>query len=239
MGERMVYSAKYGILKAGEFTITVDTMVTTVDAIPCYTLEVKGYTLGAVGVFAQINDRWVSYIDTSTGLSHKFYRYIRENNYELIEISEFDRLAQVAYVTRKTGPAQGEIRSFVIKALVQDMVSAYFDLRRLDFSKIKKNDTLPMSVFLEDSTYTFGIKCLGKQRIKTSLGKVQSLVFSPVLPQLNSSIFSKEDPIRTYVSYDEYRVPLLIEARTRYGTITVSIEEYNYSVRNNRRFLFF
>jgi len=70
------------------------------------------------------------------------------------------------------------------------------------------------------------MKYLGKERLRTKLGKIKAYKFSPIIPHTKNSVLSDENPILTWISADEYRIPLKIKVNTKYGDVEANIEEY-------------
>lgn len=225
-GEKIVYSVSYGFITAGEVTVKVDSQFVKVDSATCYKAEIIAHTTGVAGFFSKINDLWVSYIDSASLLSHKFVRSQQENNYVLKESTEFDRETKQAFVTRMKENNAFELKTFAIPLLVQDLVSAYFGLRTHQGEKLRLNDTLAFDVFLEDTTFHLKMKYLGKERLRTKLGKIRAYKFSPIIPSTKNSVLAGENPILTWISADENRIPLKIEVNTKYGDVQVNIEEF-------------
>ena len=225
-GEKITYNIHYGFIKAGEVVIMVEPNLVLLDSHSCYKAIIEGYTIGAVGVFAQINDKFTAYIDSSLYLSHKFVRDLQENNYNLLETTEFDRKLNQAYVSKREDKNSFEIKSHSIQHEVQDVVSTYFNMRNMNFNTIKKSDILSFDVFLEDTTFSFKIKCLGTDRIKTKIGRKKTMVFGPLLPKMNHSVFAEDEPIKVWITDDNFKIPLKIQVNTKYGAAQADIIKY-------------
>ena len=225
-GEKMVYNVSYGFINAGEVMVSVDSQFVKVDSNICFKAEITARTKGVAGFFSKINDVWISYIDSASFLSYRFVRNQQENNYTLRENTEFDRSTKQALVTRMKENNAFELKTYPISANVQDMVSAYFGLRSNQGEKLRTNDTVSFDVFLEDTTFHLQMKYLGKERLRTKLGKIKAYKFSPIIPHTKNSVLSDENPILTWISADEYRIPLKIKVNTKYGDVEANIEEY-------------
>jgi hypothetical protein len=105
------------------------------------------------------------------------------------------------------------------------MVSAYLHLSAIQFSKLNKNDTIQINVFLEDSTFRFQIRYLGKEKIDTKYGKKQSYRISPIMP--DNSVFSKEEAIVCWLSVDSDKIPLKLRAKLVVGAVEMDLEKYS------------
>jgi Protein of unknown function (DUF3108) len=225
-GEKISYNVHYGFIKAGEVIISVEPNLSIVDSHFCYKATIDGYTVGAVGLFASIHDKFTAYIDSAMFLSHKFVRDVQENNYTLLETTEFDRNSNQAYVSKRKDDNSFEMKSYGIKKNVQDVVSSYFKMRNMTFDTLRKNQILSFDVFFEDTTFIFRMKSLGSDKIKTKIGRKKSIVFAPILPKMNNSIFAEKDPIKVWITDDAFRIPLKIQVNTKYGAAEADIIRY-------------
>lgn len=237
-GEKIVYNVHYGFIDAGEVVVLVDTLMYSVEGNTCYKLEAIGRTKGAVGLFAKIHNTYTSYVDTTTLLSTKFIRTQQENNFSLYESTTFNRASNEALVTRRKDDNSFELKTFKISQTVQDLISTYFMIRGFETKELKYNDTLQLKLFLEDTTLKIGIKYLGKERMRSVLGKQASLVFSPIIPPTPNTILTKENPIKIWMTDDKNRIPIKIQAKTKWGAIEVDLVSSSL-VKKRKRFLFF
>jgi hypothetical protein len=222
--EDLYYRVHYGFIKAGILKVQVDSIVHQFRNKPCYKIEIEGKTSGAIDWVAHIQDKWTSLIDTSSLKSLWFERILQENDYKKHELIEFDRIGNQAFVTNKEAAAAYKTEFFRLNPLSQDMVSSYFDLRAIQVSNLNVYDTLRLPIFYEDSNYTLKVVYLGKEKLKTDIGKFRAIVLSPVMPR--NPIFAKENPIKSYFSDDYRRIPLRIEANLKVGAAQIDIEYY-------------
>ena len=188
-------------------------------------MEIIGKTTGAAAAFANIHDRWISYIDSATGHPFRFIRELQENNYVKEELTEFDRDNNIAIVSTKSSEDEYVAGSFKVPADAHDMVSAYLALNTYPLQDLKKDSLFSFHVFLEDSTYSFAIRYLGKETIKTKYGKKEAFKISPIMPE--NSIFSKDEAIVCWIGTDKERIPLKLKARLTVGAVEIELEHYS------------
>jgi len=219
------YRIHYGFIDAGVLECVSDTNSYLIENRKCYKLAITGKTSGAAATFAKINDRWITYVDTVSGYPFRFIRELQENNYSKEELTEFDRENSLAVVSNKTEKDEYNVTTHKIPADAHDMVSAYLKLHSIHFQKHKIKDTLSINVFLEDSTYQFKIRYLGKEKIKTKYGKKHAYKISPIMPE--NSIFSKEEAIVCWLSADSERIPLKLRAKLIVGAVEMELEKYS------------
>jgi hypothetical protein len=219
------YRIHYGFIDAGVLECVTDTNSFLIESHKCFKMAITGRTTGAAAAFAKINDRWITYVDSSTGYPFRFVRELQENNYSKEELTEFDRTNSTAVVSNKTEKDEYNVTTHNTTPDAYDMVSAYLHLHSIKFNKLVKNDTIRINVFLEDSTFRFQIRYLGKEKIKTKYGKRHSYKISPIMPE--NSIFSKEEAIICWLSADNDKIPLKLRAKLVLGAIEMDLENYS------------
>ena len=219
------YRIHYGFIDAGVLECVSDTNSFLIDGHTCFKMAVTGKTTGAAAAFAKINDRWITYVDSVTGYPYRFVRALQENNYTKEELTEFDRKNATVVVSNKTDKDEYNVTTHITTPDAHDMVSAYLSLHAIRFNKLNINDTVHINVFLEDSTFRFQIRYLGKEKIKTKYGKRHSYKISPIMP--DNSIFSKEEAIICWLSADADKIPLKLRAKLVVGAVEMDLERYS------------
>jgi hypothetical protein len=225
-GEYMKYRASYSFINAGEIEFMVDTQVYNINNIATYRVRAVGKTIGALASVALVNDTISSYIDTTTFLTVKSVRDQQENTYTFLQTVEFDRENSRVDLATRVEYNRIELTTKTTTGLAQDMISTYFDLRSVDVNQYNINDTLFFDVFSDDTTFRIPLLWLGRDKVKSIFGKVNTLVFSPVTPKVKNTFLSGDNPIKAYISDDYNRIPIKIEVQTKYGKIKVELVDY-------------
>ncbi len=217
-GEGYQYKIKYGILTIGEAIVDVDSKVFTINGRICYKVSVIGKTAGMTTLF-KVKNSYVSYIDTSAFVPHKFFYSARENNYKRDQVIDFNHQKNEVIKTEKD-----ERKSFKIPNNCLDVVSGYYFLRTVDFSKYSLGGTFTAPLFFDEEQYSMKVKYAGKGTINSKFGKIKVLKLNPVLP--NNKLFEGENAIRIWVSDDANRVPIKIEVDFSIGTIDMDLKSH-------------
>lgn len=187
----------------------------------CFRAEITGTSSGAVSAMYKIRNTWGSYFDTINYQPQKSFRSIAENRYRKREETYFDYARNVASVRAENDTPE----TVKITQRIQDMVGGYYFLRLQSYESKRVGDTLRVPAIFEDQTYDFKILYLGKQRIKTKKGRINSFVLSPVMPE--NRLFSGKNPIKMWISDDLNRIPLKVEAEMIVGSVDLDIEDFN------------
>lgn len=225
-GEVLKYKVHYGFINAATAEMTISPGIYDIHNRKCYKIEVIGRSVGMFDLFLRIRDTWGTYLDTASIITHKFYRKLAEGKYRKHEIVDFDhinKLARVRTFHNKKKQWRPE-ETFQIPENVQDLVSGYYYLRTIDFSGLKKGDLIKIDAFFDDELYDFTIRFIGREELKTKLGKIRSLVMAPVMPE--NSLFDGENSIQVWLSDDINKVPLKIKAEMFVGAVEIDITDF-------------
>lgn len=225
-GEILKYKVHYGFVNAANAKMVVADGLQYIDGHPCYKIDIYGESIGMFDMFLRIRDNWGTYLDTESIRPERSYRYIQEGKYRKKEIVDFDHTDQSAAVKEYSHSKKKwkPIESYPVPSNVQDIVSAYYYLRTVDFDHIKEGEIININAFFDKEIYDFKIRMIGREMVKTKLGKIRSLVLSPIMPE--NSLFDGENSIRVWISDDINKVPLKIQAQMFVGAVEIDIESF-------------
>lgn len=212
-GEVLTYKLKYGFITAAEATIKVSNSDQKFDGKSTYKLSVDARTSGSFDVFYKIRDHYDSYID-KTQLTPYFYQEnIREGKYRRQDKARFTQSTRKVVSNRGTftGPTN---QTF-------DLVSAYYFARSLDISRMKIGDKFALNYFLGDEISQLQIEYVGKEVVKSKLGTIRCLKFSPSIQP--GRIFRKDSRLYLWITDDGNRVPVKAEVEILVGAVTMEI----------------
>ncbi len=215
--ETLTYNVFYTVIgiyiNAGTATFT--TTLEKLNNKPVYHAVGIGYTNSNYDWIFKVRDRYESYFDTTHLQPLKFIRNVDEGGYKKIENVIFDQQNNIANTPKG---------SFKVPNCVQDVLSAVYYARNIDFNKYKPDDKIPFSMFLGDQTYNLYIRYLGKEVVKTRYGKFNAIKFKPLL--LKGTIFEGGEKMTVWVSDDPNHIPLRIESAIAVGSIKVDMMQY-------------
>lgn len=225
-GEELKYRVHYGFVNAGVATMKISEDIHYIDDRPCYKIDVYGRSVGVFDVFTRIRDNWGAYIDTVAILPHKAYRNIEEGKYRKYEITNFDHKkdqVEMVWLDKKTKKTKDK-KTFQTPNDVLDIVSGYYYMRTIDYSKYKPGDIISLNAFFDEEVYDFDVIYSGKEKLNTDLGVINSFILTPIVPE--NSLFSGENAIKVWVSDDFNRIPLKVKANLIVGAVEIDITSY-------------
>ena len=218
-GEWLQYKMSYsGFIRAG--TAILELEEKEFQGKKVFHTKGTGWTSGMIKWFFEVDDYYESYFDKENIRPYVFKRKIYEGGYKKHTITSFNHHVKKAYVQDFT--LQRDTSVAFNKA--QDMLSSFYYLRSLDVSKIKPGDEIKLDMFFDEETFPFRLKFLGKQSLKTNVGKLETLVFRPYV--LSGRVFKEQESVTIWISNDANKIPLKLKADLRVGSLTAELEDY-------------
>jgi Protein of unknown function (DUF3108) len=215
-GERLEYRLHYGLVDAATAVIRVDPQVTKINNREVYHVIGEGKTVSSFDMFFKVRDKYESYIDKQGMFPHRFVRNVDEGGYKIQQDYTFFP-AKRAYKNQK-----GE--GYMTPEFVQDMMSAFYYARNLDFSNAKKGDIFKITCVVDDEIFPLKIKYMGKESIETDAGTFNAIKFAPVIQK--GRIFKKEEDLSVWISDDKNHIPLMASAKIMVGSVKMELQKY-------------
>lgn len=212
VGEELNYKLRYGIFTAAEAKLKINDTDLKFDDKSVFHLVAEGRTSGTFDFFHKVRNRYESYIDRKELTPYLYTENIQEPSYRRNDKARFYQ-DQRKIVSNK-GTYKGDIQTF-------DVISAYYFARSLDVSKVTKGDKFTMTYFLNDELAQLEIEYVGKEVVKTALGKFNCLKFSPSIQP--GRIFRKDSRLYLWVTDDGNRIPVKAHVEVLVGSITMEL----------------
>lgn len=226
-GEILDYKINYGIFSIGTGTMKISDRLYKMNYRDCYKIDLFGKTSGIVSMVSKIDDQWGSYVDTAALIPHMVYRNIKEGNYRKNEVTRFDHnmdIIEVKTVDKKTGKFKEPI-IYQAPDNVRDMLGGFLYMRAFDFDTIPAGSTFFLNGFMEDTFYNMEVIYAGIEEVKTKAGKIKCHKIIPVMPK--NKLFNGENSITAYLSADENKIPVLVEANMFIGSASVELTGFS------------
>lgn len=165
----------------------------------------------------RLRDTLISHFDTSTYMPYEFSRKAHEGNYH----KTFDYLwdydsAKIFADIHKIGKYRKQ-DTVALQPGTYDMLSVAWKARELDFDNFQINEQIPIKILIDRKIYDLYVRYLGIDKIKVGGKRRECYVFSPLLVQ--GEVFKGGENMKIWVSRDEYRLPLMVEAKILVGSV--------------------
>ena len=220
-GEYVEFKIKY--LSFNTSTASLSVKKADHNGNPVYHIVGEGNSSRFLSFFFKIRDRFETFVDTQTFLPYRFVRDTYEGGYTKDIVIDFDQNANKATVNNRK---RNSVKVFDTKERIHDMLSSFYFLRNvIDTQNLKKGDEESLTMFFDNENYNFKLRFLGRETIKTDFGKKQCLIFRPIV--MADRVFKEEESLTVWISDDENKIPIQIEADLAVGSLTAEISKYS------------
>lgn len=214
-GEVLTYRLHYGIIDAGTAVLEVKNEARNFGGRSTLHVVGIGRSRGAFDWFFKVRDRYESYIDEEALLPVNFIRHVDEGGYKIDQNHSYNRY-------KKQVVSDGKV--FDIPVDTQDMLSAFYYARCIDFSNATIGAIYTINSFVDNQVFPLKIKYMGKETIKTDFGKVNCIKFRPVIQK--GRIFKNEEDLNVWITDDKNRIPIRVQANILIGSVKMDLQEY-------------
>jgi hypothetical protein len=221
-GEKLKFRVHYGWLDAGEATLEVAGIKSWAGR-DCFHIVGTGRSMGAVDVFFKIRDRYETYLDKESMFPWYFIRRVNEGGYIINQNVSFNHYSKIVLFENYKEKPTGLKDTIIVPANIQDLLSAFYYSRSLDFSNATEGDLFPVSALIDKEIVSMNFKYAGKEVIKSKLGKIRCIKFKPQLQQ--GRVFKNKEEMTIWVSDDKNHVPIRVESQVIVGSIKMDLEE--------------
>jgi len=215
-GESLNYTLRYGFITGGQATLEVRD--SSLEGNNFFYIKGFARTTGIADKLFHVRDLYESFIDKETGKpffaiqnikegrTYKYYnevRYYRQNN---------------LVVSTKSGEHK-------VKDNILDVLSAFYFVRRIDYSKMKEGDIVKLLTFFSDEEFPLELRYRGKEIVDTKWGKIRCMKFAPIVEP--GRVFKSKDDMLIWYTDDANRIPLKIIFELKVGHITVELRGFS------------
>jgi hypothetical protein len=212
---RVFYNLSALWVGAGEATFT--TQATTLNGNAVFHITGVGVTYNSYDWIFKVRDKYETYLDSKTLLPLMFIRNVNEGGYKFTNHVTFDQAKHKAISEKKT---------FDVPDCVQDVLSAIYYARNIDYNKYKTGSKIPFSMFLDDHVYDLYIRYVGKEKVTTKYGTFNAIKITPLL--IKGTIFKGGEDMVVWVSDDKNHIPLRVSSPILVGSVKVDMMSYDH-----------
>ncbi len=207
VGERLIFSVRYGPIHAGTATIAVEG-IAEVEGDSCFHVASTAESNDFFSTFFYVRDRVESFIDTRSLLPRRFEKHLLEGDYRKDEVVIFDRRNNLA--------VYDDGRICEVLPGVQDVLSAFYDVRMRDLSP---GDTIYLDCHTDHRNYALKTQVYRRERVEVPAGEFDCLVMEPMLR--TPGLFRHEGSLTIWVTDDARKIPVQMKSRLPIGSIAV------------------
>lgn len=214
-GEKLVFDLKYGFITAGTAVMEIP-KIKKISGRDSYHITFNVNTTSAFDLVYKVRDRYESYVDVQGLFPWRFEQHIREGDY----MRDFS-----AFFDHRTGKAKTSEGSYEIPKYVNDILSAFYLGRTLDYSNMKVGQKHSLQNFYKDNVYPLDIIYLGKETIEVSAGKFRCIMVQPLISE--GGLYKGNGKMVIYLTDDEFKMPVKVKAEVVIGSLDAELVTYN------------
>ena len=223
-GEEIIYDINYHManawVPAGKVRFIVEDSI--YNNVPCYYIEGKGKTLKNYDWFFRVRDKYASFVSKETLKPEYFIRRVREGDFSLNYDYTFDYPALKALVKEKKNDKTSE-ETIEISNCAYDLMTSVYFARAIDFNKAKVGDSIPIDIIIDKVVYEdVNIIYEGKKVITTQHNRRINCIHFKI-DLIEGTIFKSGEKMSIFVTDDENKIPIYVEAEILIGAIQVFV----------------
>ncbi|MCU0344322.1 MAG: DUF3108 domain-containing protein [Ignavibacterium sp.] len=213
-GEKLTFDVKYGFVTAGIATFEIPA-IKKISGRNAYHVTFEVNTVPTFDNFFKVRDRYETYLDVEGIFPWRFEQHIREGKYS----RDFS-----AFFDQRRGKAKTSEGQYDIPVYVNDIVSAFYYARTLDYSKLNVGDKIPLKNFYKDKVYDLDVVYHGKETIEVAAGKFECLIVEPLVQE--GGLFKSEGSILLWMTNDDAKMPVRVKTKVVVGAIDADLTSY-------------
>ncbi|MBF0188388.1 MAG: DUF3108 domain-containing protein [Magnetococcales bacterium] len=214
-GERLTYSIRWGVMPAGAAVMNF----LPYDGPGAYTIQAHVESIGMVAMMHPVDDhlKTIGYRQGGRLFSTMFKKDQRERNRITRYRFERNRKQVVRRVDKKK-----PLTISNIPYEISDPFSTFYTLR--SHPEFKEGETITIPYLDGEKTYKAIIKVGKEERLYTPMGYRDVFAVYPTLE--SSDKFKEHGKLVIWLSKDERRLPVKVEAHVSIGTLAADLVEY-------------
>jgi len=217
LGEIMLYKLKYGVFTIGKASISCLS-----DSMDC-SIRIKAVakTTGWVKLFRDLNYRFESCMNDSTGLPKAAIRSLKDGKYEVYNELIFDRISNsdsTIVVSQLSG-------KHVVPKNIYDILTGFFHFRKnFLYDSTTRSEDVVIKTYFTDELWDLRIRYSGQERVKTNYGELLCDKFNPVT--VVGRYFHNDNDMTVWFTKQHNAIPVKIMLNLRIGSITGELDGY-------------
>lgn len=225
-GEKLTYTVSYnwGIIWINAGEVSFDASLTNFNADTAFHFFSTGHSYRRWDWLFKVRDTFEAYSQYKNLQPLYSRRHTLEGGFRINNQYHFHPDEQSVFAELEETRKPYNTREISLLQCTYDVLTATYVARSLPFSNYSQGDTIRLSLLLDGKTFELPIVIKGEERIKNRVGKKwDCILFSAVLDR--GSMFRDGEELLVWVSKDEARLPIMMEAKITVGSIKIYLSE--------------
>jgi len=224
-GEELYYDVVYNWgfiwVEAGKVNFKVHEEY--LDGKEVFHFESTGASLKKYDWFFKVRDYYHSWAEMDDLKPIKYSRKTSEGKQKADNKYWFDYKQQKIYTNSWNSQRERKLDTLHLSPCLFDIMTAVYYVRTLNLSKYKTNEKILLTMIVDDEIFKLYGRYLGKETINTIEKKeFKCLKFSISL--VEGTMFKGGEDLVVWVTDDNNRVPILIEAKILVGVVKATFD---------------
>lgn len=226
-GEKLTYKAFYnwGVIwvYAADVNFEISQKYFASKSAICF--ETKANSIPRYDWFFKVRDTFKSYVTVENLQPLWAERNTSEGRVKIYESYAFPVGNNKIYSTIQGTNKPLKRDTIDAKQTAFDVLSAVYGCRNLDFERCKVNDKIPVRIVLDNQIHSLFIRYLGRQVvIDKKQQSFRCFKFSSFM--VAGTAFKGGEDVSVYVTDDQNRIPILVEAKVLIGSVKAYLDSY-------------
>ena len=188
-----------------------------------------GRSLPEYDWFFMVRDTFQTIVDYNKIASVYFHRQSYEGDYFVESKYTFDYDKKLIYTKTESTRKPYKEDTLKLQNCTFDVLACIYYARNINYNNYNINDTIPIRMIIDNEVFDLYIRYLGKETITTKFDETYDCIkFKPLL--VEGTIFSGGEKMTVWVTNDENKIPVMVEAKIVVGYIRAFVTNY-YNTR--------
>jgi len=225
-GEKLNYTVYYnwGLIWVNAGKVSFEVKSAVLDDQKVFHFDSFGKSHSAYDWIFKVRDSYQSYASMDSLTSLKFHRQTHEGGFIANNKYIFDHNKNLIYSFVEDSDHPYKEDTLELPDCTYDILTAAYVIRNYNFLKYEKDEKIPISVVIDNKVHNLYFRYRTKATIETRKGdRYNCIKFTALL--LEGSLFKGGEDLVVWVTDDENRIPVLIEAKIVVGSVKVYLDE--------------
>jgi len=219
-GERLSFDVSYGFITAAEAFMTIAPSPFMYNGRPTYEVSLDVNSRPAMDAVYKVRDSYKTFIDEQGIFPWRFEQHINESDYKHNFEATFIQESSKVY----TKLEYKEDKNYKTNLqYVQDLISAFYFARTLDFKGKNNGDIIKVDYFYNDNFYPLQIRFEGREEVSVGAGTFKTFILQPMLQE---GFTSKTSDIFVYLTDDDRKMPVKVKMKIVIGALIAELTDY-------------
>lgn len=218
-GEKLTFTVKYGLISAGEATMTARS--STYQGVPVWYLSVAAKTFPFFDPMFKVRDKVESWWDKTTLLPYKSSKQLQEGKYRQHRVHTYDQPnLKTTYNKWSYKRNAWNSEDMELPWVTQDVLSAFYEVRNMSLTPGKP---VAVNITTDGRSGTAQVLVHRREKISSIFGKIECLVIEPKLK--GEAVFKQKGNIYIWITDDSYKIPVRMESAVTFGSFVAKLSD--------------